>query len=92
MNYYSIIAVHSIGQSKSQGQPRFREWRNRFSLLMGGAARLCHKDIHVSGGGKGWGDGVSGRELVATFIISYTHDSSQPNLAFLLVSRLPVIK
>lgn len=43
---------HSAGPSKSQGPARFRNWRNRFYLLMGGVARPHYKDTHVSG--RGW--------------------------------------
>lgn len=44
---------HSIGQSRSQGQFSFRNWKNRPYLLMGVAARSQYKGLHAGRAGEG---------------------------------------
>ena len=52
----AAFLLHSITQSKSEGQPRFREWRSIFCLLIGGASRPYQKNMHMCCGCWRWGE------------------------------------
>lgn len=39
LSSHVALLVHFVGQSESQGQSRFKRWRNRFHILMWGATK-----------------------------------------------------
>lgn len=57
------LLPHSVDQSKSQDQPRFKEWRNRLHLLIGEAAK-SHSTGHGYSGGGGLQVGFSGKQTL----------------------------